>query len=233
MHDRSFRKRRVVQEGVASVHDASGDPKTSRDSSNYGASHKRISTVFSTQSDAVGRSVCVENDHRGSHGWYVDSLRLLSRSISGSFPPSSRLPRRSYVNVRTRAQHFTHTLGIMGMGFGVIMSSFEGMSPPVVLPGQPEPPKKTWKQELRDGARKTKAKSKSWGKNFAALTGTPVRSLYSMRPYCILRMALTSFSSTSPRPQQCFNLSSAPSRRPAESTTSTIPCRPDVSPEPH
>ena len=60
--------------------------------------------------------------------------------------------------------------GVLGMGFGLIMSSFEGMSPPVTLPGQPEPPKKTWKQELRDSARKTKAKSKSWGKNFASLT---------------------------------------------------------------
>lgn len=60
--------------------------------------------------------------------------------------------------------------GVLGMGFGIIMSSFEGMSPPVTMPGQPEPPKKTWKQELRDGARKTKAKSKSWGKNFASLT---------------------------------------------------------------
>jgi len=60
--------------------------------------------------------------------------------------------------------------GVLGMGFGVIMASFEGMSPPVMLPGEKEPPKKTWKQELRDGARKTKAKSRSWGKNFAALT---------------------------------------------------------------
>lgn len=60
--------------------------------------------------------------------------------------------------------------GVMGLAFGVVMSSFEGMSPPVTMPGQPEPPKKTWKQELREGGIKMKAKSKSWGKNFMTLT---------------------------------------------------------------
>ena len=88
---------------------------------------------------------------------------VISTLMGTSTPPAS-------LSLTIQTKQSQQTGGVLGMGFGVVMSAFEGMSPPVVLPGQPEPPKKTWKQELRDSARKTRAKSRSWGKNFAALT---------------------------------------------------------------
>lgn len=41
----------------------------------------------------------------------------------------------------------------------------------VLLPGVPEPPRKTFRHEMRDSWRQTKFKSRSWAKNFAYISG--------------------------------------------------------------
>ena len=60
--------------------------------------------------------------------------------------------------------------GVLGVPMGVLISADQGLSPPVVLPGQPEPPKIPLKYQLRDSALSTKVKCIRWSKNFAVVT---------------------------------------------------------------
>ena len=58
----------------------------------------------------------------------------------------------------------------MGGAFGVFMGSWEGISPPVLLPGVPMPPPKPMMQEFRATGRQMGRKAKNWSKNFAIIT---------------------------------------------------------------
>ena len=58
----------------------------------------------------------------------------------------------------------------IGGGFGVLIASWESMSPPVLMPNTPEPPGKPWKEEFRAAGRTMGRKCASWSKNFAIVT---------------------------------------------------------------
>ena len=38
----------------------------------------------------------------------------------------------------------------MGLFMGLLLGSYDSLAPPVQIPGQPEPPKKSWQQEFKD-----------------------------------------------------------------------------------
>lgn len=59
---------------------------------------------------------------------------------------------------------------VLGGAFGVLIASWESMSPPVTMPGVPEPPSKPWKEEFRAAGRTMGRKCASWSKNFAIVT---------------------------------------------------------------
>ena len=58
----------------------------------------------------------------------------------------------------------------LGGAFGILMASWESMTPPVLMPGVPEPPGKPWKEEFRAAGRTMARKTASWSKNFAIVT---------------------------------------------------------------
>ena len=60
--------------------------------------------------------------------------------------------------------------GVMGMVVGLFLGTYEAIAPPIPLPGQPEPPKRTMMQEVRHGWMRSGVKARSWGKNFAGVT---------------------------------------------------------------
>ena len=60
--------------------------------------------------------------------------------------------------------------GCMGVVVGLFLGTYEAIAPPIPMPGQPEPPKRTIMQEVREGWRRSGIKARSWGKNFAGVT---------------------------------------------------------------
>ena len=58
----------------------------------------------------------------------------------------------------------------LGGAFGILIASWESMTPPVLMPGVPEPPGKPWKEEFRAAGRTMARKTASWSKNFAIVT---------------------------------------------------------------
>ena len=59
---------------------------------------------------------------------------------------------------------------VMGAAFGVFMGSWEGISPPVLLPGVPMPPAKPMVEEFRATGRQMGRKARNWSRNFAVIT---------------------------------------------------------------
>lgn len=59
---------------------------------------------------------------------------------------------------------------VLGGLFGVFLASWEGISPPVLLPGVPMPPSKPMRDEFRATGRLMRRKAMTWGKNFALVT---------------------------------------------------------------
>ena len=60
--------------------------------------------------------------------------------------------------------------GVLGVPMGVLISAYQGLSPPIPLPGQPEAPKIPLQYQLRDSMTSTKVKCIRWSKNFAVVT---------------------------------------------------------------
>jgi import inner membrane translocase subunit TIM22 len=58
----------------------------------------------------------------------------------------------------------------MGGAFGVFMGSWEGISPPPLLPGVPMAPPKPFAAEMKATARTMGRKARNWSKNFAVVT---------------------------------------------------------------
>ena len=58
----------------------------------------------------------------------------------------------------------------MGGAFGVFMGSWEGISPPPMLPGVPMAPSKPVAAEFKATARVMGRKARTWSKNFAVVT---------------------------------------------------------------
>eukprot|EP00949_MAST-11_sp_MAST-11-sp1_P004309 g4309.t1 len=58
----------------------------------------------------------------------------------------------------------------MGGVVGVLIGSWESMSPPILLPGVPAPPSKPVRHEFRISGRVTMRKMANWGKNFGVVT---------------------------------------------------------------
>ena len=58
----------------------------------------------------------------------------------------------------------------LGAGFGVLIASWESMSPPILMPGVPEPPSRPFREEFRSAGVVMRRKATSWSKNFALVT---------------------------------------------------------------
>ena len=52
----------------------------------------------------------------------------------------------------------------MGLVMGLMLGSYEGMAPPIPLPGQKEMPAAPFREQMRAAFRGTASKSKYWGK---------------------------------------------------------------------
>ena len=52
----------------------------------------------------------------------------------------------------------------LGGAFGILIASWESMTPPVLMPGVPEPPGKPWKEEFRAAGRTMARKTASWSR---------------------------------------------------------------------
>nr|CCA17805.1 Mitochondrial Protein Translocase (MPT) Family puta [Albugo laibachii Nc14] len=59
---------------------------------------------------------------------------------------------------------------VMGNLFGVVLGSYEGMAPPIPIPGQREAPKVPWKESMRGALRVTAGKCRYWGNNFMIIS---------------------------------------------------------------
>uniref|UniRef100_A0A6S8BLG5 Mitochondrial import inner membrane translocase subunit TIM22 n=1 Tax=Aplanochytrium stocchinoi TaxID=215587 RepID=A0A6S8BLG5_9STRA len=60
--------------------------------------------------------------------------------------------------------------GAMGGAMGLIIGSYSSITPPVTLPGVPDPPKIPMKHQLREAWTSTGRRCRRWGKNFAMVT---------------------------------------------------------------
>lgn len=117
-----------------------GDPPVSQGDENRGAA------VQSSPADGV---VSLQaRDERG-HG----CVSLSVRKRNSSHP---RLATRSG--------------GFLGLGAGVLFGSYEAITPPMDIPGQPSPPGRGFRREAALTLRRTTIKARSWGKNFAMVT---------------------------------------------------------------
>uniref|UniRef100_K3WS24 Mitochondrial import inner membrane translocase subunit TIM22 n=1 Tax=Globisporangium ultimum (strain ATCC 200006 / CBS 805.95 / DAOM BR144) TaxID=431595 RepID=K3WS24_GLOUD len=58
----------------------------------------------------------------------------------------------------------------MGNLFGLVLGSYEGITPPVPLPGQRELPKVPWKESMVGAWRVTGGKMRYWGNNFLVIS---------------------------------------------------------------
>ena len=59
---------------------------------------------------------------------------------------------------------------IMGAGMGMLFGSYSSITPPVPLPGVPDPPKIPMRYQMREAFLSTARKSRRWGKNFGMVT---------------------------------------------------------------
>ena len=59
---------------------------------------------------------------------------------------------------------------VMGAGMGMLFGSYSSITPPVPLPGVPDPPKIPMRYQMREAFLSTARKSRRWGKNFGMVT---------------------------------------------------------------
>ncbi|KAE8896340.1 hypothetical protein PF005_g22350 [Phytophthora fragariae] len=59
---------------------------------------------------------------------------------------------------------------VMGNVFGLVLGSYEGITPPVPLPGQRELPKVPWRESMAGSWRVTAGKCRYWGNNFLVIS---------------------------------------------------------------
>ncbi|TYZ60154.1 hypothetical protein PybrP1_000514 [[Pythium] brassicae (nom. inval.)] len=59
----------------------------------------------------------------------------------------------------------------MGNLFGLVLGSYEGITPPVPLPGQRELPKVPWRESMVGAWRVTGGKMRYWGNSFLVISG--------------------------------------------------------------
>ncbi|KAG2527945.1 hypothetical protein JM18_002835 [Phytophthora kernoviae] len=59
---------------------------------------------------------------------------------------------------------------VMGNVFGLVLGSYEGITPPVPLPGQREMPKVPWRESMADSWKVTRGKCRYWGNNFLVIS---------------------------------------------------------------
>jgi import inner membrane translocase subunit TIM22 len=62
--------------------------------------------------------------------------------------------------------------GVSGIGMGILLGSWSAISPPITLPGVPDPPKIPIKWQMREMALFTARRGTRWGRNFMFLGGT-------------------------------------------------------------
>ncbi|TMW68935.1 hypothetical protein Poli38472_001091 [Pythium oligandrum] len=60
---------------------------------------------------------------------------------------------------------------VFGNLFGLVLGSYEGITPPIPLPGQRELPKVPWRESMVGAWRLTKGKCRYWGNNFVVISG--------------------------------------------------------------
>ncbi|KAJ0400908.1 hypothetical protein P43SY_004520 [Pythium insidiosum] len=58
----------------------------------------------------------------------------------------------------------------MGNLFGLVLGSYEGITPPVPLPGQREMPRAPWRESVTGAWRVTQGKCRYWGNNFLVIS---------------------------------------------------------------
>lgn len=59
----------------------------------------------------------------------------------------------------------------MGNLFGLVLGSYEGITPPIPVPGQRELPKVPWRESMSASWRVTAGKCRYWGNNFLVISG--------------------------------------------------------------
>lgn len=65
-----------------------------------------------------------------------------------------------------------NTIGYgLGNALGLLLGSYEGIAPPIPLPGERELPKVPWGEYGKLGWRTTAEKCKYWRNNFMVVTG--------------------------------------------------------------
>ena len=59
--------------------------------------------------------------------------------------------------------------GVFGAGLGIFLGSYQNLSPPIMLPGVPNPPDIPMKHVLRESWLSTARKGRRWGRNMLAV----------------------------------------------------------------
>lgn len=60
---------------------------------------------------------------------------------------------------------------VMGAGLGFFIGSYQNLSPPITLPGVPEPPQVPVRYQLRESWWSTARKARRWGRNMMVVGG--------------------------------------------------------------
>lgn len=71
----------------------------------------------------------------------------------------------------------------MGNLFGLVLGSYEGITPPVPIPGQRELPKVPWRESMGASWRLTAGKCRYWGNNFLVISGAGFSNFVVLFPW--------------------------------------------------
>ncbi|OQR92231.1 SUMO-activating enzyme (SAE) [Thraustotheca clavata] len=89
---------------------------------------------------------------------------------STSLPVGADLPNFYPISLSDTCAVKTITSGamgwVLGRAMGLLLSSYEAITPPIPVPGQRELPKVPWREQLQISRRMISEKSTSWGRNF-------------------------------------------------------------------
>ncbi|KDO21714.1 hypothetical protein SPRG_13130 [Saprolegnia parasitica CBS 223.65] len=101
---------------------------------------------------------------------YPYSFNPFTFPRSTSFAPGQAIPNFYPISIADTCAFKTITSGamgyVLGRAMGLLLSSYEAITPPIPVPGQRELPKVPWREQLQVSGRMIGEKSTSWGRNF-------------------------------------------------------------------
>jgi import inner membrane translocase subunit TIM22 len=124
--------------------------------------------AVATVTDAMSTGANVSE----SDAVYQQAFRdfIAQRRFFGMNPPPPQ-PLRVGESCASKMLISTVMGGSMGVAVGLVFGAMNTSNTSMLIPGVPEPPRKTLRHEFRDSIRQTRFKARSWARNFAFISG--------------------------------------------------------------